>query len=336
MNSKNNFSLGQLIFIVFCAGFLYLIRDIALVLFISIILTVSLSPLISSLESRNIPRGLSIIGVFGLFFILLGVFLNSFLDLMIREGANFILRLPSLSTDLVYTLGLEHLITEDQVNLWFENSYQNIPTFIQSQTSSFVGLGQNVLDISLHLVTFTFITFYMIYDWEKIREFFISFAPSNNREGFVKVLTRVENKLGAWLRGQFVLMFAIGLITYIGLITMQVKFALPLAIIAGVLEIVPIIGPTIAVIPAVIVGASPESPSWQVFAVILLYIFIQQFEANLIVPKVMNNAVGIHPILVILAVMIGTKIAGPTGAIVSIPVTAICMIFYEEWLKVKK
>ena len=203
---------------------------------------------------------------------------------------------------MVYTLGLEHLITEGQVNLWFDSSYKNIPTFIQSQTSSFVYLGQNIIDVSLQLITFTFITFYMIYDWEKIRIFFINFAPKAKREGFVKLLARVENKLGSWLRGQFVLMFAIGLITYIGLTIMQVKFALPLAIIAGVLEIVP----------------------------------IQQFEANLIVPKVMNNAIGIHPILVILAVMIGTKIAGPTGAIISIPVTAICMIFYEEWLKARK
>jgi predicted PurR-regulated permease PerM len=160
----------------------------------------------------------------------------------------------------------------------------------------------------------------------------LSFFKDRSKSEVDKVISRIELKLGAWLRGQFSLMIIISIATYVGLTVLGVNYAVALAITAGLLEAVPIIGPLLAVIPAILVASSPEAPIWQPFAVLILYFVIQQMEGNLIVPRVMNEAVGIHPVIIIFAVMVGIKIAGPLGSFIAIPVTAIIMIFYEEWM----
>jgi predicted PurR-regulated permease PerM len=142
------------------------------------------------------------------------------------------------------------------------------------------------------------------------------------------IISRVENKLGAWFRGQIVLSFTIGFTTWIALTLLGIPFAPPLAILAGILEIVPTIGPIIAGIPAVIVALS-ISPILAV-VIIAVYIVIQMFENNILVPKIMERAVGLNPIVIIVGVMIGTKFMGVLGALLSVPFIATLAILFKN------
>ena len=152
---------------------------------------------------------------------------------------------------------------------------------------------------------------------------FVNIFLTDEKDKIKSLLVRIENKLGAWLRGQLVLMLIIGVATYLGLILLGVDYALALAVIAGLLEIVPILGPIISAVPALIMGfvISPVTG----FAVIGLYLLIQQLESNLIVPKVMQKAVGFNPLVTIIALMVGGQLMGIVGAILAVPIVIVAV-----------
>jgi predicted PurR-regulated permease PerM len=141
-------------------------------------------------------------------------------------------------------------------------------------------------------------------------------------------ITRLEQQIGGWVRGELALMIIIGLLTYIGLKILGVNYALPLSIIAGLLEIIPNIGPTIALIPAVLVALTSSPVT--ALATVALYFLIQQFENNIIVPKIMQRAVGVKPLIVIIALMTGAKLAGVLGAALAVPGYLVLKVVIEE------
>ena len=130
--------------------------------------------------------------------------------------------------------------------------------------------------------------------------------------------------MGAWFRGQIVLSFSIGFLTWISLLILGLPFALPLALLAGILEIVPTIGPIISAIPAVIIALN-ISPTMALL-VVLLYIIIQLLENNILVPRIMEKAVGLNPIVIILGVIIGSKLMGIAGALLAVPFISLVVV----------
>lgn len=144
-----------------------------------------------------------------------------------------------------------------------------------------------------------------------------------------KLILALEKRLGGWVRGQIFLMIIVGLMSYVGLRLLDLDFALPLALIAGFLELVPNIGPTVSMIPAVIVGFA--SSSIMGLAVIALYFLIQQVENNVIVPRVMQKAVGLHPLVTLVALMIGFKIGGIIGSLLAVPTTIFIRVLVEHF-----
>ena len=170
----------------------------------------------------------------------------------------------------------------------------------------------------LGLFTFMVILFYLIMERANLKYYLTFLFGESNQEKHAEIfVNKLEQKLGSWVRGELILMLIVGLMSYIGLMFLGIEFAIPLAFLAGLLEIVPNIGPTVATIPAILValGHSPVLA----LAVTALYFLIQQLENNFIVPKVMSRAVGLSPLVVIISLLIGLKIAGLAGAILAVP-----------------
>jgi len=144
---------------------------------------------------------------------------------------------------------------------------------------------------------------------------------------------RAQKKLGRWLQGQLFLGIIVGTLVYMGLCFLNIKYALLLAIFAGVLEIFPYIGPVIAAVPAVIIGflQAPILGLW----VLVLYVAVQQLENYLIVPLVIGRVVGLNPIIVIMALLIGAKLGGILGMILAVPITAVLAEFVKDAVKKK-
>jgi predicted PurR-regulated permease PerM len=164
---------------------------------------------------------------------------------------------------------------------------------------------------------------------ERIAAFFVG------REQRVKsLIVQIEEKLGSWLRGQLFLSLIIGILSYIGLLVLGIPYALPLAVVAGVLEVIPVIGPIISSIPSVLIALT-ISPILGL-AVAAMYFVIQQLENHLIVPQVMKRAVGLNPLIVILAIAIGSSLLGFAGALLAVPIAVVLQTVVGEVIESRK
>ena len=169
--------------------------------------------------------------------------------------------------------------------------------------------------------------FYLLKDRVALTASFDRSLPDAWRFDTWAVIRTVERVFGQWVRGQLILGFAVGIFTFVGLMVLSRlvdpvfgRYAIMLSVIAGILELVPIIGPIIATVPAVLLAATAGPVP--VAAALLLYLMIQQVENNFLVPKIQGDAVELHPAIVMAAIIIGGSLAGLLGAILALPVTA--------------
>ena len=197
-------------------------------------------------------------------------------------------------------------------------------------TQALVALGVllEALQGVLNFIFILFLALYLTTDSDRIRRYAISFLPSERRPQAEVVTGHIGDRLGGWVRGQITLSAIIGAVSLVGLLVIGVPYAVLLALVAAIGEAVPMIGPILSAVPAVIVAffVSPVKG----LLTIGLYIIVQQLENVLIVPKVMERAVSLHPLAVMMALLIGGELYGVTGAILSIPVTAAISVVLNE------
>jgi predicted PurR-regulated permease PerM len=155
-------------------------------------------------------------------------------------------------------------------------------------------------------------------------------APLKRRPDVELIWNDVEQTLGAYVRGQVILMAIIGIISFLGLWALSIPYALALGAIAGLMEVIPVLGPILGAIPAIMV-AFTISPALALI-VALFYLVVQQLEGNVLVPKVMQDNVGLNPLLVILTLTAGAALYGIVGAIVAIPLAGALQVFVKRLL----
>jgi predicted PurR-regulated permease PerM len=185
------------------------------------------------------------------------------------------------------------------------------------------------------LTTFTvlIISFYFILERRHAESILTEFLGVISGKKVTEILRSIEHRLGAWVRGELLLMTFVGVLTFAGLTILHMEFALPLAIIAGLLEIVPMIGPIISAVPAVLIALS-FSPVLAL-SVVMLYIVVQQLENNIFVPLIMKRSVGLSPLITILALMIGGRLGGIGGAILAVPMVLVLQVVLASLLGAK-
>jgi predicted PurR-regulated permease PerM len=313
--------------------FLGIIFNTILIVFVSIILASSIKPMVKNAEHYRIPKTLAtMLIVFGFVgFLITALYLG--VQPIFRETLDFISHfgefLDRISTNFNIQIPDKERITE-----LAKNYAGNIGGQVGNASGELINFGKSIMTILLSTLGLLALTFYQIAEDGKVKNFIANFF-GNNKEKVKSIIDRSEAKLGSWFRGQLSLMIFIGCFTYtvlfvIGLFNPVIaEFALPLAVIAGVLEIVPVLGPTLALIPALVVGAA-ASPLY-ILVILIAYLIIQQIEANIIIPRVMNKAIGIDPMIVIIGIMVGNSLMGPIGSLLSLPIMAVLSVLYEEW-----
>ena len=310
----NNHILTTVLLVAF-ALFLFEIRAILIALFISYIIMASLHPFVRTLRNLKIPKIVAIVLVYTVVIAFIVLLVIPILPFFISQVQSLLKAIPNYVDSASQALGIQ--ITKAQVN-----------SMIAPLASA---IGQNAFSITgkvfgglFSILTIFILSFYMLIDRHRLGETIKDLFPSNYREKATLTIHLVEQKLGAWLRGQVVLSLVVGTITWIALTLLGIPFALPLAIMAGFLEIIPTLGPIIAAIPAVIVGLA-ISPV-MALTVILVYTGIQIAENNILVPKIMEKAVGLNPVIIIVAILIGGNLFGVVGALLSIPFVSAAII----------
>lgn len=307
------------LFLVVFGWFIFQIRDIIVSIFLSYIIMAAVLPAVDYFRAKKFPKLLAVLIPY--VSILTAIFL-----LIVPLVPFFIEQIQSLIKQLPKFLDLS------AKSLGFTLDMQQLPTLFSSQAGAIsqnaVGVTTKVFGGVFSTITIFVVSFYLLMYNDTFKKHLAKFFHDGSRAEVERVLDRINNKLGAWLRGEMVLMTFIGLLSWIGLAILGLPYALPLALLAGLLEIVPTVGPIISAIPAAIVGLT-ISPT-VAFTVIVLYIFIQMVENQLLVPKVMQKAVGLNPVIVILSIVIGANLLGVSGALLAIPFVSFLIVLVKS------
>jgi predicted PurR-regulated permease PerM len=178
------------------------------------------------------------------------------------------------------------------------------------------------------VIAVLFMVAYMLIDAERLRNLFLLIYPPEVRGTRRRTLLRMGKRMSSWLSGQLLLSAIIGVTTFTGLVLLRVPYALPLAIIAAVGELIPVIGPTLGAVPALAIALLHSR--WQFWSVLAFAILLQKIENLFIVPRVMSRKVSISPLGIFIAFLIGASLLGAIGAILAVPVAAIVQVAFEE------
>lgn len=275
----------------------------------------ALLPAVKFLRRNKVPKILSVLIPY------VGMFLMIFL-LVIPLIPFVLAQLSSLLN------GLPHYLDNSATVLGFKIDQNQIHDYLSAEVGA---LGKNAIDVTsrvfgglLSTLTVLVVSFYLLNYNDSFKRKFARLFDKEEREHVEYTLQLVDDKLGAWLRGQVLLCFAIGIATFIVLSILQLPYALPLALIAGILEVLPTLGPILSAVPAVVVALT-ISPAMAI-VVVIAYLLIQMLENNLLVPKIMQHAVGLNPVLVILSIMIGANLMGVAGALLAIPFVSFVIV----------
>jgi len=299
------------------------ISNILLAIFVSLILTLGLNPLVDWLTQQKLSRTLAVTLTYIFFLgLVVGLFALA-LPPMVSQVQKLVERLP-LYVSSISLPGLE-LVSEQFLN--------TLVTEISKGTGDVLKVTLTIFSNAFSIVTVLVLTFYFLLDYPNLKKMFLGLYNNGSEKRVGNLMGEIEEKIGGWLRGQAFLMLVIGLASFVGLTILRIDYALSLAVIACFLEIVPMIGPIVSFVPAAIV-ASAKSPL-AVLLVALLYILIQQLESNFVVPKVMKKVIGFSPIVTLIAIMIGGKLFGVLGALLSLPTTLMGYLVIRSLLEVE-
>ena len=318
----------------------YLVRDVLLLLYISALLAAGFSPIVRLIErqkalpigTRRFPRWLAILILY--VFILGSLTAIGFLVFppMIAQAQQLWDTLPGMFERAQQFLIDQGLLSE---HLTFRQAVERAPMPGGGEAvGTVVGAVTGVAGGIVGLLTILILTFYFLVESGTLRRNMLQLFPRRNRARVDAVSREMTGKISAWLSGQLLLGGVIGATSAIGLWLMGVPFFYVLALISGVGEMIPVVGPILAAIPAIAVASTVSLQ--KVLFVIIFFVVQQQFENHVLVPKVMSRQVGVNAVSVIVALLIGGKLLGIPGAILAVPTVAILQVLFTVWMETRE
>lgn len=286
---------------------LWQIRSIITLFFVGFIFMEILNPMVSRLEKFKIPRQLAIILLYLFLIAFIALTVAGLIPGLVAQTSALISSLPSIIGNInIFGLRVEMIDWSSQIQL-----LQNVPGEIAKIA---ISLFSNIFSGFVMMV----VTFYLLMERKNIPNYFSKLIGEPGREKASKILDILDIRLGHWVGAELLLMLIIGILSYIGYVILGLNYALPLALIAGLLEIVPNIGPLITTFFAAMIGLT-VSPLTGLLTIIWALI-VHQSENNFITPKIMKETMGLHPLITIFSIVIGAKLGGIGGALLAVPI----------------
>lgn len=322
-------SIIKVIAILLMLGVLFLIRDILALVFIALFLAALMHPAARALARFRVPKGITVISLYVLLFGLATLTVGLLLPPLIEQSTELI---GSVGKSWATFSGSVQTLKDFSVKYDLTQNFQAGVQSIEAQVGkAATGLFSTLADVFgglVGLIVVLVMAYYMVVQDEEARKIFHNFVPEEYQDMSAAIIKRVEEKISLWLIGQLSLCLIIGVFYYVGLSAIGIESALVLAIFGGFTEFIPYLGPILGAIPVLLLALS-DSPIKAVLALGVI-ILIQQLEGHVIVPKVMQKAVGLNPLVSIVALLVGAKLFGLVGALLAIPVaTAMSAVLSE-------
>ena len=311
------------------------IKPIIFVMILGVIFAAAIEPIVFRLRRAGLRRGQAILAVYAVILTAFFGGLYLLVPLVVDQFASLDRAIPGM-LDKLRSRALESdnaLFRQTGYSmLWrIENTYtrvRNSPEIGQDQA---VGVATSAIGLMFTLVSLLIVAFYWMTEKATIKRVMLGLFPLRHRARAHEIWDEIEYRIGGWTRGQLVLMLTIGAISGIAYYLMDLRFWLALAIWAGITEAIPFIGPFIGGGTAALFALA-DSPE-KALAVVVFAFLLQQIEGAVLVPRVMKNAVGMSPLTVVLAVLIGNSLAGPVGSLLAIPIGAACQVLVSNLLR---
>ena len=316
-------SILRVLLVVVGAVLIYLIRDVLAVLFFAVIIAAAVTPPANYLQKKGLPRTLAVFLIYLLALAVLIGILYTIVAPLSNELDNISTMVP-IYFDKVQTFFKEIKDTAPQYEQLINTVQQR--TFELSEglarfAGNVLGTTSKIFGGVFSAVFVIVISFYLAAQEHGINLFLRTVTPREHQAYILSLWARAQHKLGRWLQAQLVLSLVVGILVYIGLAIFGIKHSVLLALIAALTEVVPFFGPILAAVPAVLLGLlkSPIVALWVIF----IYAIVHQLENHVIVPNIMTRAVGLNPVVVIIALLIGGELYGLPGIVLAVPVAVI-------------
>jgi len=330
------FAIKAILFLLFLYTLFYL-KDIVIIVLFSVVLASAIEPATTRLEKFHIPRVIALILIYLFVFAVLGFLLYLIIPTFVNELSNFASEVPSYFEDPNRLRSFFGFIPDlpEYLSGFLGDTFGSLQEqigFLKEKVGDFgddfFGGVSKIFGGAMSFILIIVLSFYLAVQKNGLENFIRVVTPTHYEKYILNLWNRSRRKIGLWLQGQILLGLLVGILVFLGLSILRVKYALSFALLAAVFEIIPIFGPILAAIPPVIV-ALIQNPTLGL-VVIVLFIIIQQFENHLIYPLVVRKIVGIPPIMAILAIIIGGKLGGFFGVLLAIPLATVLKEFLDD------
>ncbi len=272
-----------------------------------------LEPLVNLLARIKIHRNLAVVISFVLVIGIFGGVIALIAPVLIQETTSFVSALPTYLSNI----GVDTSATN------------NLLGSLIQQIGGVLNFTFSVFSNVFSIITVLVFAFYMLMSYPAIKDQITTLLGEEKGQRVYNLVTNIETRLGKWSRGQLLLMLSVAVGNYLGYLLLGIPFALPLAVLTGIFEIVPTLGPIVSAIPAILIGFG-ISPLVGVGAAAVAFV-VNQLENYILVPKIMQKSAGVSPLLVLLSVAIGVKIAGVMGALIAVPFVVTLQVILREY-----
>jgi len=290
-------------------------KDLFFSLFIAYIFMSAAKQPVHYLQSKKIPRPAAVFLFYGACVFILIFIISTLIPVFVNEIILFAKYFPQI----VETIGGTFPSVRELLST---------TSLLPSATNQVVSVIRALVGNVFFFMSTIFFSIYFTLDERFLKKTVQPILTKDQLLVFERIEERAEKRLGSWLTGQLTLMFAVGILSFIAFSLAGIHYALPLALIAGLLEVVPNIGPTLAAIPAILVGVS-QNPVLGGVA-LGIAVLVQQIENNILVPLVMNKATGLHPVVTLIALLVGGRYGGVLGVLLAIPITLVAETIISE------
>lgn len=330
--------------------FAYEIRNILMIVFVSLLLYAAIDPAVNKLEEKKIPRAISVLGIYLVFLAIIGFFISNLIPIVAGQLLELAKQAGSIITNFTEGHSLEKIPFSEKLIPYIQSSLDAIDqkTVIANVQGALTKIGEQLQNIAgntfvalkvvfngiFNAVLVLVITLFLVTDKGSVDNFIKALFPARYSGYIVEKSEKIKNKIGQWIRGILTLMLCMSILYFIGFKILGLEYAITLAMMGGIAELFPVIGPVLAGIPAALIAFN-ESP-WLILWVIGIIIIAQQVEGNVLIPLVMRRAVGLKPAVIIISVLIGYQVFGLLGIILAVPIATTASIFIGDYLNKEK
>ncbi len=303
------------------------LRELVLIILTAVVIAAAVEPMTRWFINYKVPRVVAVVLIYLLAFAILFVSIYLFVPPLFSDLSQLSQTLPDQITALGGRQSSVDPLSSITGGLAKSFSLKDLVEAAQDQIAELSGglfqTGVTVFGSAFSFIIVLVVSFYLAVQENGIENFLRIVTPAKNEKYIINLWRRSQYKIGRWFKGQLVLGLIVGVLVYLGLTILGVRYALTLGILAAVFELVPFFGPILSAVPAVLIGFSEGVPMGLMVAG--FYVIIQQFENHLIYPLVVKKIVGVPPLLVILSLIVGGQLAGFLGIILAVPIATVLM-----------